>query len=77
LLSLSRKEYEFKGIVDGIETTYLFDVKNTPTLPSDIGRNVQIYEGNQLYQFVFEDRKMPTKFVHSGEFMYQLSKKNN
>jgi 1-acyl-sn-glycerol-3-phosphate acyltransferase len=77
ILSLSRKEYEFKGIVDGIETTYRFDVKNTPTLPSDIGRNVQIYEGNQLYQFVFEDRKMPTNFVHAGEFIYQLSKKNN
>jgi 1-acyl-sn-glycerol-3-phosphate acyltransferase/DNA-directed RNA polymerase subunit RPC12/RpoP len=75
-ISLNRKEYQFKGIVDGVETTYLFDVKNTPTLPSDIGRNVQIYEGYQIYQFVFDDSKMPTKFVHAGEFMYKLSKEN-
>jgi len=73
ILTLDRNQYRFDGKVDGTDIIYQFDVKNTPTLPSDIGRNVQIYEGYQIYQFVFEDSKMPTMFVHAGEYMYKLS----
>lgn len=75
ILLLNRNMYQFQGTIDEISTTLQFDVKNVPTLPSDIGRNVQIYEGYQIYQFVFEDPKMPTMFVHAGEFIHQLSKK--
>ncbi|HKM29538.1 MAG TPA: hypothetical protein VJZ51_02120, partial [Bacilli bacterium] len=74
ILTLNQNEYIYQGVVDGVETTYHFDVKNTPTLPSDIGRNVQIYQGHQIYQFVFEDPKMPMMFVHAGEFMYHQFK---
>lgn len=76
-LSLNRTHYVFEGIVDEQPTTFVFDVKNVPTLPSDIGINVQIYEENQLYQFIFADPKLPTMFVHAGEFMYKLYKESN
>jgi hypothetical protein len=49
-----------------------FDPKNIPYLPSDIGTNVQIYEGYVIYQFVFADHKLPTRFVHAGEFIHKL-----
>jgi len=76
-LTLNRTHYIFEGIIDSKQEKLIFEVKNAPTLPSDIGINVQIYEGNQLYQFIFEDPKLPTMFVHAGEFMYQLYKETN
>ena len=74
-LTLNRTHYIFDGMIDSKEEKLTFEVKNAPTLPSDIGINVQIYEGNQLYQFIFSDPKLPTMFVLAGEFMYQLYKK--
>ncbi len=76
-LTLNRTQYVFEGMVDEKQQTFIFDVKNAATLPSDIGINVQIYEGDQLYQFIFADSKLPTMFVHAGEFIYQLYKNNN
>lgn len=76
-LTLNRTHYIFEGMVDDKQQTFVFDVKNSSTLPSDIGINVQIYEGNQLYQFIFADPKLPTMFVHAGEFMYQLYERSN
>ncbi len=75
-LTLDSMKYTFDGMIDGIPSLLTFDVKNVSTLPSDIGRNVQIYEGDQLYQFVFEDPKLPTMYVHAGEFIYQQYKRN-
>lgn len=77
VLTLNRTHYIFEGIIDQKVEKLSFEVKNAPTLPSDIGINVQIYEGNQLYQFIFEDPKLPTMFVHAGEFMYKLYKESN
>jgi len=76
VLTLNKKEYIFEGVIDDNQTTLKFDVKNVSTLPSDIGINVQIYEGDQLYQFIFDDPKCPTMFVHAGEFMYSEYKKS-
>jgi hypothetical protein len=73
-LTLTKKEYTFDGTIDGEKKVHIFDVKNVSTLPSDIGINVQIYEGNQLFQFVFDDPKCPTMFVHAGEFMHKIIK---
>ncbi|MBE0700589.1 MAG: 1-acyl-sn-glycerol-3-phosphate acyltransferase [Acholeplasmataceae bacterium] len=74
VLSLTRKTYRFEGIIDEKPATLHFDPKNVPYFPSDIGINIQIYEGYQIYQFVFEDKKMPTKFVIAGEIIHQLVK---
>jgi ribosomal protein S19 len=71
-LTLKRFEYAYQGTVDGEERTLRFKVRTTPTLPSDIGRNIQIYEGNQIYQFEMDVSWLPTKFVHAGEHMHAL-----
>jgi predicted Zn-ribbon and HTH transcriptional regulator len=71
-LTLTKTAYTFHGMIDGVNTTISFDPKNIPTLPSDLGRNVQIYEGYQIYQFVFKDVKMPTMFVIASEYIHKL-----
>jgi 1-acyl-sn-glycerol-3-phosphate acyltransferase len=73
-LTLKRFIYTYKGFVDGENTILEFKVSSTPTLPSDIGRNVQIYENDQIYQFEMSDPKLPTKFVHASEYLYSIHK---
>lgn len=75
-LELTVHGYRFEGVVDQQMTIYEFTPKNIPTLPSDIGRNIQIYDGYMIYQFVFEDVHIPTKFVIAGEYIHQLYLKN-
>ncbi len=70
-LTLSVHGYDFSGIVRGNETKYHFDIKDVSTCPSDIGRNIQIYEGHQLYQFVFNNPYLPTEFVLLGEVLHE------
>lgn len=65
-------EYTYKGTIDGEEKTLKFNAKIIPSLPSDIGRNVQIYENDQIYQFEMENKWLPTKMVHVGEYLYLL-----
>ena len=71
VLTLDKELYHFEGIIDQTKTTYTFLVKNIQTLPSDIGRNIQIYEHNQIYQFEMETPYLPTKFVHAAEYLYR------
>jgi len=71
-LTLSKDGYHFVGKVFNEDKTYHFDVKDVPTCPSDIGRNIQIYEGYELYQFVFENPYLPTQFVLLGEVLHDL-----
>ncbi|MFH0993682.1 MAG: 1-acyl-sn-glycerol-3-phosphate acyltransferase [bacterium] len=75
-LSLNRQQYVFEGVVDGQPTVLTFDPKNVPTLPTDLGRNIQIYEGYVIFQFVMSEIHTPTKFVIAGEFIHQLCIKN-
>lgn len=56
--------------MNGENVTLSFDAKLIPSLPSDIGKNVQIYKNGQLYQFLFADKIMPTKFVLLSEIIY-------
>ena len=70
-LTLYPTFYQYDGMVDGHKKTLTFKVESTPTLPSDIGRNVQIYEEYQIYQFEFDVPWLPTKFVHIGEYFYE------
>ncbi len=71
ILRLDRREYVYEGTFDGESVVKRFDPKNVPTLPSDLGRNVQIYEGYLIYQFVMEDVHLPTKFVIAGEILHE------
>lgn len=71
-LTLTKSAYIYEGTMDGISTKKVFETKNIPYLPSDIGINVQIYEQYQLYQFVFEDKQLTTKFVIAGEYCYKI-----
>lgn len=75
ILTLRRFTYQYEGTVDGEYQTLTFNVSSTPTLPSDIGRNVQIYEGDQIYQFEMDVAWLPTKFVHAGEYLYNQYQK--
>jgi 1-acyl-sn-glycerol-3-phosphate acyltransferase len=70
VLTLKRYVYDYEGTVDGKQQRLSFLVKSTPTLPSDIGRNIQIYEGDQIFQFEMDVAWLPTKFVHAGEAMF-------
>ena len=74
-LSLSREGYTYEGTMLGEHKKMTFKIENTPTLPSDIGRNVQIYEGYQIYQFELNTPWLPTKFVHVGEYLYEMVSK--
>lgn len=71
-LCVKRYEYIYQGTIDGVYQRLTFKVENTPTLPSDIGRNVQIYEDDQIYQFEMEEAYLPTKFVHVSEHLFAI-----
>ena len=73
-ISVKRFEYSYKGTIDNVYKELIFKVSSTPTLPSDIGRNIQIYEGDNIYQFEMDIKWLPTKMVHVGEYLYLLNK---
>jgi 1-acyl-sn-glycerol-3-phosphate acyltransferase len=74
-LSLSRLQYRYRGTIDGEAVDKRFNPGIVPTLPADIGKNVQIYESKQIYQFAFvKDLYLSTKFVHAGELIYRMIK---
>ncbi len=75
-INLNKDTYTFKGIIEKQEVVKTFDVKNVSYLPSDVGRNIQIYEKNQVYQFELDIPYLPTKFVHAADYLYQLKTKN-
>lgn len=77
ILTIKDFEYIYSGTVDKEEKEIRFKANHIPSLPSDIGRNVQIYEGDTIYQFEMEEKFLPTKMVHVGEYLYLLCKKAN
>ncbi|PKK96232.1 MAG: hypothetical protein CVV58_07440 [Tenericutes bacterium HGW-Tenericutes-3] len=72
-LTINKEAYIYQGTIDGEDKILSFKVSSTPTLPSDIGRNVQIYEDNMIYQFEIDIPWLPTKIVHVGEYMFEMS----
>lgn len=74
ILTIRNFEYIYIGTIDGKEQTLRFNTRIVPSLPSDIGRNVQIYESDQIYQFEMDNKWLPTKMVHVGEYLYLLKK---
>lgn len=71
ILTLSKEGYTYVGTILNKAETLHFNSKVIPSLPSDIGRNIQIYHHGQIYQFEFNNRIMPTKFVLFSEILYQ------
>lgn len=76
-MTITKDTYIYEGTVDGEVKTLTFKVTSIPSLPSDIGRNVQIYEGNQIYQFEMDIKWLPTKMVHVGEYFFELIHKDS
>jgi hypothetical protein len=74
-ISINHQGYTYKGTIDDVLKEVHFNIHSTPTLPSDIGRNIQIYEGDIIYQFEMEIKWLPTKMVHVGEYLYQMKQK--
>lgn len=75
-LSLNKDEFIYEGTINKEKVLKVFSVKTTPFLPSDIGRNIQIYVKDQVYQFEFEISYLPTKFVLIGEYFHDELIKN-
>jgi transcription elongation factor Elf1 len=76
-LTIKNFEYIYQGTMFGETKKLVFMAKNIPSLPSDIGRNVQIYEGDIIYQFEMDVKWLPTKMVHVGEYLYYLKNKQD
>ncbi len=74
-LVIKNFEYIYTGTIDDELKELRFKAGVIPSLPSDIGRNIQIYEGGQIYQFEMENKWMPTRMVHIGEYLYHLCNK--
>ena len=77
LLELSRKGYRFTGIVEEKDTVLEFNPEHIPSLPTDLGINIQIYKDYVLYQFVFDDVRIPTQFVIAGEYIHRIKMSQN
>lgn len=71
ILTVKRHEFIYEGTINEVYVKEHFTLKTVPYLPSDIGRNVQIYVKNQVYQFEFETPYLPTKFMLIGEYFHQ------
>lgn len=71
-ISLNQDRYLYEGTINGEVVKKTFHPKDISSLPSDIGRNIQIYSEYQVYQFEFERSYLPTKFVFFGEYLYEL-----
>ncbi len=71
-LTLDKEKYLYVGTDRGKEVTYRFSVKTVEYIPTDIGKNIQIYDGYEVFQFRFEIPHLPTQFVIAGEQLYRL-----
>jgi len=74
-LLIDKTGYHYQGTANSEIVSYDFSPKNIVSLPSDLGRNIQIYENYLLYQFAFSDRRIPTKFVIAGEYIHKAFSK--
>lgn len=73
ILRMDQKGYYYQGTHFGTAVDLFFSAKSIPTLPSDIGRNVQIYDGKQLYQFAFKDHVYQAQqYVFRSEYLYRI-----
>jgi len=70
-LTLDKDKYLYVGTDRGKAVSYRFSVKTVEYIPTDIGKNIQIYDGYEVFQFRFEIPHLPTKFVIAGEQLYR------
>ncbi|MDX9691335.1 MAG: lysophospholipid acyltransferase family protein [Acholeplasmataceae bacterium] len=69
-LTLKENQYVYEGSYLHEMKSLSFDIDHIQSLPSDIGKNVQIYKDYQIYQFEMKTPWLPTKFIHAGEYLY-------
>lgn len=72
-LTLDKESYTYIGTDNQQEVTYKFSTKSVEYLPSDIGRNIQIYQQKQLYMFEMDETILPTIFTIVGEYLYRIN----
>lgn len=76
ILTLNKDAYTFIGKdLENNPINYRFSTKSVEYIPSDIGRNIQIYNGRQLYMFEMDNKILPTLFVCAGEYFYSRASK--
>jgi ribosomal protein S27AE len=75
-LTLNKHAIVYDGMIDAKLEKRVFEIKNIQSLPSDIGKNVQIYEGYQIFQFQMDRAWMPTKFVIATEYLHEKALNN-
>lgn len=71
VITLGERGYQFKGSINNEAASLYFDPKDVPSMPSDIGQNIQIYHDYELYQFVFIEPHLPTMYVLFGELLHR------
>jgi hypothetical protein len=71
-LSLTRDKYTYIGSDNNEQVKYTFSTKTVEYLPSDIGKNVQIYHYRQIYIFEMDDKILPTIYTIVGEYLHRL-----
>jgi hypothetical protein len=70
-LTLNHAAYVYTGLDNHETVTYRFATKTVEYLPSDIGRNVQIYNQKQLYMFEMKEKIMPMIYTIVGEYFFK------
>lgn len=73
ILTMNGTTYEYRGTQHGKPVVLNFPTKAIPTLPADLGQNVQIYSDDELYQFHLDDGRLSVPMVIAGELFYQLA----
>ena len=76
-IKLDEMGYTYEGTIHNNPVHLHFDPVFIPYLPSDIGKNIQIYHDNQLYQFVFYESAIPIMYVALAPYLHQLASKRH
>ena len=72
-LTLNSKGFRYVGTYFEKQVDFYFDIRLIPTLPSDIGKNIQIYHNNQLFQFLLDEpRYRCQQFVFATEYWHSI-----
>lgn len=73
ILTIDATQYVYRGTQQGKPVVLSFPTKAIPTLPADLGQNVQIYSNDELYQFHLDDGRLSVPMVIAGELFYKMA----
>ena len=72
-LKLSRKGFEFDGIINNEKFVKNISISNFPTLPLKPGKSFEIQDGKDIYRILPMDKTVCTKWVSALEILYNLN----